>query len=122
MQRVGADYTNTFLYLTEDNLPQVKPYNDKSFKEWHTRWQVQLAKNSKPLKSSFTLMRANNPSVIPRNHKMEQVLEDATSGDLKPLNDFLTALEKPYKNRSYLKPYQSPPKQGEKVFQTFCGT
>ena len=122
MQRTGADYTNTFLYLTENNLPQGKPYNDNAFKEWHTRWHVQLTKNSKPLESSFTLMRANNPSVIPRNHKMEQVLEDATSGDLKPLNDFLTALDKPYKNRPYLKPYQSPPKKGEKVFRTFCGT
>ena len=122
MQRAGADYTNTFLYLTEDNLPQGKPYNDSSFKEWYTRWQVQLAKNTKPLKSSLTLMRANNPSVIPRNHKMEQVLEDATSGDLKPLNDFLTALENPYKNRPDLKPYQSPPKQEERVYQTFCGT
>ena len=122
MQRAGADYTNTFLYLTEDNLPQGKPYNDSSFKEWYTRWQVQLAKNTKALKSSLTLMRANNPSVIPRNHKMEQVLEDATSGDLKPLNDFLTALENPYKNRPDLKPYQSPPKQEERVYQTFCGT
>ena len=122
MQRAGADYTNTFLYLTEDNLPQGKPYNDSSFKEWYTRWQVQLAKNTKPLKSSLTLMRANNPSVIPRNHKMEQVLEDATSGDLKPLNDFLTALENPYKNRPDLKPYQSSPKQEERVYQTFCGT
>ena len=122
MQRAGADYTNTFLYLTEDNLPQGKPYNDSYFKEWHTRWQVQLAKNTKALKSSLTLMRANNPSVIPRNHKMEQVLEDATSGDLKPLNDFLAALENPYKNRPDLKPYQSPPKQEERVYQTFCGT
>ena len=122
MQRAGADYTNTFLYLTEDNLPQGKPYNDSYFKEWQTRWQVQLAKNTKALKSSLTLMRANNPSVIPRNHKMEQVLEDATSGDLKPLNDFLTALENPYKNRPDLKPYQSPPKQEERVYQTFCGT
>jgi len=122
MQRAGADYTNTFRHLTEEKPPQGKPYNDKTFKEWYTRWQAQLAKNTKPLKSSLSLMRANNPAVIPRNQKVEQVLGAATNGDLKPLKDLLTALQEPYKNRSDLKPYQSPPKQDEGVYQTFCGT
>ena len=122
MQRAGADYTNTFRHLTEEKPPQDKPYNDRPFKEWYTRWQVQLAKNTKPLKSSLSLMRANNPAVIPRNQKVEQVLDAATNGDLKPLKDLLTALQEPYKNRSDLKPYQSPPKQDERVYQTFCGT
>ena len=122
MQRAGADYTNTFRHLTEEKPPQGKPYNDKTFKEWYTRWQAQLAKNTKPLKSSLSLMRANNPAVIPRNQKVEQVLGAATNGDLKPLKDLLTALQEPYKNRSDLKPYQSPPKQDERVYQTFCGT
>ena len=122
MQRAGADYTNTFRHLTEEKPPQGKPYNDKTFKEWYTRWQAQLAKNTKPLKSSLSLMRANNPAVIPRNHKVEQVLDAATNGDLKPLKDLLTALQEPYKTRPDLKPYQSPPKPEERVYQTFCGT
>ena len=122
MQRAGADYTNTFRHLTEEKQPQDKPYNDRAFKEWYTRWQVQLAKNTKPLKSSLSLMRANNPAVIPRNQKVEQVLDAATNGDLKPLKDLLTALQEPYNNRSNLKPYQSPPKKEERVYQTFCGT
>ena len=122
MQRAGADYTNTFRHLTEEKPPQDKPYNDRAFKEWYTRWQVQLAKNTKPLKSSLSLMRANNPAVIPRNQKVEQVLDAATNGDLKPLKDLLTALQEPYNNRSNLKPYQSPPKKEERVYQTFCGT
>lgn len=122
MQRAGADYTNTFRHLTEEKPPQGKPYNDKTFKEWYIRWQAQLAKNTKPLKSSLSLMRANNPAVIPRNQKVEQVLDAATNGDLKPLKDLLTALQEPYENRSDLKPYQSSPKPEERVYQTFCGT
>ena len=113
MQRTGADYTNTFIFLTEDNLPQDKPYNDNFFKQWYARWKVQLAKNAKPSKSSFNLMRSNNPSIIPRNHQMEQVLKDANSGDLKPLKNFLIALKEPYEDCSDLKSYQSPPKEGE---------
>ena len=122
MQRVGADYTNTFQHLTEEKPPQGEPYNDRAFKEWYTHWQAQLAKNTKPLKSSLSLMRANNPAVIPRNHKVEQVLAAATNGDLKPLKNLLTALQEPYKNRSDLKPYQSPPEPEDRVYQTFCGT
>jgi uncharacterized protein YdiU (UPF0061 family) len=122
MQRVGADYTNTFQHLTEEKPPQGEPYNDRAFKEWYTHWQAQLAKNTKPLKSSLSLMRANNPAVIPRNHKVEQVLDAATNGDLKPLKNLLTALQEPYKNRSDLKPYQSPPEPEDRVYQTFCGT
>ncbi|MDC0065930.1 YdiU family protein [Verrucomicrobia bacterium] len=122
MQRAGADYTNTFRHLMEEKPPQDKPYNDRAFKEWYTRWQVQLARNTKPLKFSLSLMRANNPAVIPRNQNVEQVLGAATNGDLKPLKDLLTVLQEPYNNRSNLKPYQSPPKKEERVYQTFCGT
>jgi len=122
MQRRDADYTNTYLDLTKEAPPKGEPYDDETFKEWYARWQARLAKNMEPLKSSLSLMRANNPAVIPRNHKVEQVLEAATNGDLQPLKDLLAALQEPYKNRSDLKPYQSPPKPEEKVCQTFCGT
>ena len=122
MQRRDADYTNTFLDLTEEAPPKGEPYDGETFKEWYNHWQARLAKNMEPLKSSLSLMRANNPAVIPRNHKVEQVLDAATNGDLKPLKDLLTALQEPYKNRSNLKPYQSPPKKEERVYQTFCGT
>ena len=122
MQRQDADYTNTFRNLTNEAPPQGEPYAGDTFKEWHARWQARLAKNKEPLESSLSLMRANNPVVIPRNHKVEQVLDAATNGDLQPLKDLLAALQEPYKNRSDLKPYQSPPKPEEKVCQTFCGT
>ena len=122
MQKQGADYTNTFLDLTNEAPPKGESYNSDTFKEWHARWHARLAKNTEPLESSLALMRANNPAVIPRNHKVEQALEAATKGDLQPLKDLLAALQEPYKNSSDLKPYQFPPKPGEKVCQTFCGT
>ena len=122
MQGQDADYTNTFLDLTSEAPPKGKLYEGNTFKEWHARWQVRLAKNMEPLESSLSLMRSNNPVVIPRNHKVEQVLDAATNGDLQPLKDLLSALQEPYKNSSDLKPYQSPPKPEETVCQTFCGT
>jgi uncharacterized protein YdiU (UPF0061 family) len=122
MQRQDADYTNTFLDLTDEAALKGEPYDGDTFKEWHARWQARLAKNKEPLESSLSLMRASNPAVIPRNHKVEQVLDSAEKGDLQPLEGLLAALQEPYKNRPDLKPYQSPPKPEEKVCQTFCGT
>jgi len=108
--------------LTSEEPPQAKPYDDDTFREWLTRWQARLARNSNPIEDSLTLMRANNPALIPRNHKVEQALDGATNGDLQPMEDLLTALKEPYKNQPDLKPYQSPPKPEERVCQTFCGT
>ena len=122
MQQKGVDYTNTFLDLMKEESPKGEPYNSDSFKEWHTRWQVRRSKNKEPLESSLALMRANNPVIIPRNHKVEQALDAGINSDLQPLKDLLAALREPYENSPDLKPYQSPPKPEEKVCQTFCGT
>ena len=122
MNQKGADYTNTFLDLTNEASTKGESYNSATFKEWHARWQARVIKNTQPLESSLALMRANNPVVIPRNHIVGQALDAATNGDLHPLNDLLAALQEPYKNSSDLKPYQCPPKPEEKVCHTFCGT
>jgi len=122
MRQKGLDYTNTFLDLTSEEAPQGNHYDDDTFRKWLARWQARLAKNSKPFKDSLSLMGANNPTLIPRNHKVEQALDAATNGDLYPTKDLLVALKEPYKNRPDLKTYQSPPKPEERVYQTFCGT
>ena len=122
MQQTDSDYTNTFKDLTHEVPPSGERYDSDTFKEWHARWQTRVAVNTQPLEASLDLMRANNPVVIPRNHKVEQALEAANSGDLQPFKDLIAALQEPYKNNPDLKPYQSPPKPDEKVCQTFCGT
>ena len=122
MHQQNADYTNTFMDLTNELPPKGECYERDDFKEWYARWQVRLTKNTEPLESSLSLMRSNNPVVIPRNHRVEQVLDAATNGDLQPLEDLLAVLQEPYNYRRDLKSYQLPPKPEEKVCQTFCGT
>ena len=122
MQQTDSDYTNTFKDLTNEVPPSGERYDSDTFKEWYARWQTRVAINTQPLEASLDLMRANNPVVIPRNHKVEQALKAANTGDLQPVEDLLAALQKPYKNASDLKPYQCPPKPEEKVCHTFCGT
>ena len=67
-------------------------------------------------------MRSANPIVIPRNHKVEEVLEAANNNNLKPMKNLLNILEKPYENQNKIFEYQSPAPIGNEKYQTFCGT
>ena len=122
MHKQSADYTNTFRDLSCGEKPTGKPYDSKAFQDWYERWQVRLKQNTKQVKSSLCLMNASNPVVIPRNHNVNQALDSASNGDIKPFHDLLIALKEPYKNRRDIKPFQSPPTPSERVYQTFCGT
>jgi len=67
-------------------------------------------------------MRSSNPLVIPRNHRVEEALDGANSGDLKPTINLLKILEKPYEDRKEINEYQSPAPPSDKKYKTFCGT
>ena len=122
MHENGSDYTNTFRELSKEELPEGELYATESFQAWYARWQARLGEEEQPLDSSLALMRSVNPTVIPRNHKVEETLQAGEEGDLKPFHELLKAIEKPYEDGNHLVPYQSPPKPDEKVLQTFCGT
>jgi uncharacterized protein YdiU (UPF0061 family) len=65
-------------------------------------------------------MKKNNPIVIPRNHKVEEALDAANNDNLKPMNDLLSILNKPYSAQSNIESFQSP--SNDQNYQTFCGT
>jgi len=68
-------------------------------------------------------MQNNNPSVIPRNHKVEEALNAANNNDnFEPMQNLLDVLKKPYDHTKNNKDYQSPPDKNQKKYQTFCGT
>ena len=66
-------------------------------------------------------MKNTNPIVIPRNHKVEEALKSAEENDLKPINEMLKVLRKPYTKQKDIRDYQIPKVTKEK-YQTFCGT
>ena len=68
-------------------------------------------------------MRAVNPRVIPRNHRVEEALAAATVGDLAPFESLLAALQRPFDDAPALQPYAEPaPRSVTASYQTFCGT
>ena len=121
MHQHKADYTNTFCYLMNEKIQNDKIYTDDHFKIWKKRWQERLKKEKNIQDKSIELMKKNNPIVIPRNHKIEEVLNAAQEDNLKPYLRLLEILKKPYSSREGLKNYQTLSNSDEK-FKTFCGT
>ena len=123
MQKNHADYTNTFILLSNNSEIETDSiYDQKSFAEWHAKWKDIIKKNSKNIEESFKIMKQNNPAVIPRNHKVEEALNAAQKGDFKYFHDLLKVTKHPYEEKNILQEYKNPPKPNERIYQTFCGT
>ena len=122
MQKNKADHTNTFCFLMNENIQEDKIYNNQSFLNWKKKWKERLKLNNYSHKESLKLMRSANPLVIPRNHKVEEVLEAANNDDFNPMKNLLRILEKPYENQEKIKEYRSLAPPSDKKYQTFCGT
>jgi uncharacterized protein YdiU (UPF0061 family) len=68
-------------------------------------------------------MRAVNPAVIPRNHNIEMILaEYEQTGSSSSINEFLEVISKPYTYCTKHQRWYEPPNDGDKNYQTFCGT
>ena len=117
-----ADYTNTFCFLMDENFQHNKIYNDENFLTWKERWKERLKLNNNTPEKYLSLMKSVNPLVIPRNHKVEEVLESANNNDLSPLKKLIKVLEKPYEKTKENIDYQSPAPASDKKYKTFCGT
>ena len=121
MHQKKLDYTNTFCHLMNDEIKKDIKFEDENFQNWKIRWKERLRENSDNYQNYKKLMKSFNPIVIPRNHKVEEVLSEANQNNFEPLERLLEILKKPYHNQSDILDYQIPSSSYEK-YQTFCGT
>lgn len=120
MHAHAADYTNTFRRLCAVAEGGAAP---AGYEAWVTRWRTRLGHETHTRQAAATLMRARNPAVIPRNHRVEAVLDAAVhQGDFAPLEAFLAVLATPFALAPHQEAYSAPPAPSERVYQTFCGT
>ncbi len=122
MEKTRADFTNTFRDLSSEEPPTSAPYSDRDFQAWYARWQLRVGREHRPDKSAYAVMRAANPAVIPRNHRVEEALSAAeVHNDLSLLHRLLAALASPYETDADISRYQEPPRD-DSNYRTFCGT
>ena len=122
MKNNKADYTNTFCYLMRTNYNEDQIFEDKNFIKWQKRWYKRLKINNTPEEKYFDLMRSINPTVIPRNHKVEEALKSANENNFELFHDLLKVLKSPYNYNADLSDYQKPAPRTDEKYQTFCGT
>lgn len=127
MEKYSADYTNTFVALTENNFNlddkiNSSLYHSNEFNEWKKKWKEKLREKKIDEDSRKKVMRENNPFVIPRNNIVEEVLKNSELGDHKELEKFLDILKNPYNyDRNIEEKYLSPTIT-DKPYKTYCGT
>lgn len=126
MEKYGADYTNTFRALTADAAGAAcggeTLFETPEFADWRERWEARLGRQPQSADERRARMRASNPAVVPRNHKVEEALAAAGQGDLGGLERLLDVLARPFahdevRDESYLNPERSG-----RPYRTFCGT
>ena len=67
-------------------------------------------------------MDSINPIYIPRNHNVDKAIKAAYEENLDPMNELLEVLKNPFKENKKYSHLAIPPKEEEKILQTFCGT
>ena len=123
MQQFGADYTNTFVALQTGDLLGEVFFETSAFQEWYLHWVKQVTHNGRTLEEVQKSMVAYNPFFIPRNHRVEEALDNASfNNDYQLFKELILLLKSPYNPQPESQHLLSPPPNGDEGYQTFCGT
>jgi serine/tyrosine/threonine adenylyltransferase len=130
MQKGAADFTLTFreLSLAADDPSDASAVRAQFvdpglFDAWAVQWKARIAQEAASPAERGAAMRAVNPRFIPRNHRVEAMIQAAVNeGDFAPFEELLAVVTRPYEEQDALRHYADPPLPHERVLQTFCGT
>jgi uncharacterized protein YdiU (UPF0061 family) len=124
MQEQQLDYTQTFADLTNSlNNETVATNLANTLGDWYQQWRWRLDTSTDDFEQIKARMKRNNPIVIPRNHHVEAALKVCEeNGDLNAVEALLTVIRSPYDELATTVNYQDSPADGDKSYQTFCGT
>jgi uncharacterized protein YdiU (UPF0061 family) len=130
MAKGQADFTLTFRRLSD---AAADPANDSHvrqlftepglYDEWAARWRQRISEEPQNPAARRAAMRSVNPAFIPRNHRVEAMIEAAVKrDDFALFEELLTVLSSPYEDQPGYAGYTDPPEPHQRVLQTFCGT
>ncbi len=69
------------------------------WRRWFDQWQARSAVSGLTAVQRRARMDAVNPRYLPRNYLAQQAIDAATEGDVKPLDDLLAVMRRPYENQ-----------------------
>jgi uncharacterized protein YdiU (UPF0061 family) len=130
MAQNHADFTLTFRSLGDaardpeaDREVRQLFAEPAAFDEWAAHWRKRIGDEPQSADERSAAMRAVNPAFIPRNHRIEAIIDAAVNrDDYAPFEELLQVLSRPYADQPEFADYAEPPKPEQRVLQTFCGT
>jgi serine/tyrosine/threonine adenylyltransferase len=123
MKEEKLDYTNTYSCLSYDFQSLKAISKNSSFEIWKAKWMTTIENNGNDLTTAKQIMQQNNPVFIPRNHKVEEALDNACDGDFTAYNLLLQVMSNPYTHQPNAEEFLNAPSEiFENSYQTFCGT
>jgi uncharacterized protein YdiU (UPF0061 family) len=130
MAKNQADFTLTFRRLGDAALDPAHDTDVRAlftdpaaFDAWAAGWRARLADEPQDTATRHAAMQAVNPAFIPRNHRIEAVIQAAVNNDdFAPFEELVAVLAKPFEDQPERAIYAEPPLPNERVSETFCGT
>jgi len=94
-----------------------------TFHDWAKSWRRRLANEDVTAEARANAMRLANPAFIPRNHRIEEMIDAAVHrADFAPFETLVQVLGRPYDDQPDFAHLAEPPRPEERVRETFCGT
>ena len=118
LQDNELDYTSSFRELAK----RIDAGDESGFGEFEPRWRQRIGQQEMAPAEIATLMNSVNPLFIPRNHRVEQAIDQAVDGDLGVFEDLNSVLVKPFDEQPEFARYADAPERHERVTRTYCGT
>ena len=122
----SIDFTLSFRDLSKilnktKNIDDSVFKNSDDFKKWTQDWMIKIITEKTNLNDITKKMDLTNPCYIPRNHIIEDALENAVNGDMDLINEILELFKNPFDENEYTETFKKP-SETNTPFVTFCGT
>ncbi|MEM9632610.1 MAG: YdiU family protein [Pseudomonadota bacterium] len=127
MHEQNVDYTMLFRSLSaaaigEPGKARSLFQDTEPFDDWVSNWQARLAREDTQPTDLKSGMDRINPVYIPRNHKVEEALQAAETGNYDPVRQLIRVLASPFDEKPEFGAYAGPAPSEFGPYRTFCGT
>ena len=127
MMKNESDYTITFRSFSKllNNKPKTflnEFKKDDDIHAWLESWKNAVHDENKDINQLALELDKLNPIYIPRNHQVQQTIEQAYEGDFSKFSEMLNIIKRPFDANEKYSEYEKGPLEEQKVKKTFCGT
>ncbi|MGB0867023.1 MAG: protein adenylyltransferase SelO [Granulosicoccaceae bacterium] len=127
MEGQKVDYSQLFRSLSEvvrgeDSAAKRAFVDATEFQQWLQLYQGRGEQEDVDSTARAASMDRVNPLYIPRNHRVEEALQAAETGDMQPFELLLDVLAKPFERHTQHEHFVGPAPDSFGPYTTYCGT